>query len=258
MALAPLTAVVLAGGAPDAVSALAPGVPNKSFVPVAGVALVQRTLAALRGSTRIGRIVVVAPLGPATQAALAGADQIRPSGATMARSLRAGLLGLDPSELVLVCASDLPVLRPAAIDAFIALAEANGADLSYGCVERKAHLAAFPDVPHTWARFADGTFCGGGFVVLRPRTFARLEGLLGRLGRARKNPLRLAAIFGWRTLVRYALGTLSIAAAERRASELLGASVRAAPCAPELAVNVDRPSDVALAKRLLTGGHPHP
>jgi GTP:adenosylcobinamide-phosphate guanylyltransferase len=222
--------VVLAGGPQDAVSALAPGAPNKAFVPIAGMTLVERTLTALRTSDRIGTIVAVAPQTPETILALQRADRVRDDGATMTESLRSGLRDLPPDDLVLVCAS---------------------ADLTYACVERNAHLARYPGVPHTWARLRDGTFCGGGCVAIRPRVLGNLEGLLDRLGRARKNPLRLAAIFGPSVLASYALGRLTIAAAEKRGSELLGASVRAAICAPELAVNVDRARDVALAERLV-------
>jgi molybdopterin-guanine dinucleotide biosynthesis protein A len=247
-----LAAVVLAGGPQDEVSALAPGVPNKAFVPIAGMTLVERTIRALRSSPKIGRIIAVAPRLPLASDALAGADEIRDDGSTMTQSLRSGLAGLPPDVLALVCASDLPVLTRAAIEDFVARAESNGADLTYACVERAVHLARYPDVPHTWATLRDGTYCGGGCVALRPRVLPRLEGLLGRLGRARKNPLRLAAIFGPAVLARYAFGRLSIADAERRGSELLGAPVRAAVCThPEIAVNVDRATDVILAERAL-------
>ncbi len=249
---APLAAVVLAGGPQDEVSALAPGAPNKAFVPVAGITLVERTIRALRSSPTIGRIVAVAPNVPIARAALAGADEIRDDGPTMMESLRSGLAGLAPDVLVLVCASDLPILTRAAIEDFVARAESNGADLTYACVERDVHLARYPAVPHTWAKLRDGIYCGGGCVALRPRVLPGLAGLLGRLGRARKNPLRLAAIFGPAVLARYALGRLTIADAERRGSELLGAPVRAAVCAhPEIAVNVDRATDVELAERAL-------
>jgi molybdopterin-guanine dinucleotide biosynthesis protein A len=248
----PLVAVVLAGGPQDEVSALAPGAPNKAFVPIDGITLVERTIRALRSSPKIGRIIAVAPRVALARDALAGADEIRDDGPTMTQSLQSGLAGLLPDVLTLVCASDLPVLTRAAIEDFVARAESNGADLTYACVERGVHLARYPGVPHTWAKLRDGTYCGGGCVALRPRVLPGLEGLLGRLGRARKNPLRLAAIFGPAVLARYAFGRLTVADAERRGSELLGAPVRAAVCAhPEIAVNVDRASDVELAEREL-------
>ncbi len=242
-------AIVLAGGPPDEVAALAPGVPNKAFVPIAGVTLVARTIAALRSSERIGRIVAVAPRLPSTIDALTAADEIRDDGPTMAASLRSGLRGFPPDELVLVFASDLPILTRDAIDDFVARAEANDADLTYACVDRRVHEARYANVPHTWARLRDGSFCGGGCVALRPRVLPALDGLLGRLGAARKNPLRLAAIFGPGILLRYAAGRLTIERAEKRGGELVGARVRAAICAfPEIAVNVDRVSDVRLAE----------
>ena len=247
-----IDAIVLAGGPHDAVAAFAQDAPNKAFVPVAGTTLVARTIAALRATPIVGRIVVVAPLVAHARPELAEADEIRPDGGTMTESLRSGLRGRDPGELILVSASDLPVLTRAALEEFVALAERSDADLVYACVERAAHVARYPEIPHTWARLRDGTYCGGGVVALRPRVLPALDGLLGRLGAARKNPLRLAAIFGPGILARYAAGRLRVADAALRASELLGAPVAAAICThPEIAVNVDRPSDVALAERLI-------
>ena len=107
-------------------------------------------------------------------------------------------------------------------------------------------------MPHTWARLRDGTYCGGGFIAIKPRVMPSLQRFIERLGAARKNPLQLASLFGWDVMLRFALRRLSVASAERRASQLLGAPVRAivSPYA-ETAVNVDRVSDVALAERLL-------
>ncbi len=248
-----MNAIVLAGGPPDAVAALAPGVPNKCFVPVGGQTLVGRTLAALRSVPQVERIVAVVPAAARGDAALAAADEVRDDGPHIGDSLRSGLAGAAPGELVLVASADLPVLSRASLEEFLGLALQEPADLVYACVERSVHRARFPEVPHTWAHLREGTFCGGGCFALRPRTFPALERFLDRLGSARKNPLELAAIFGYDILARYALRSLSIAAAERRASELLGATVRAAVCShPEIAVNVDRPGDVALAERILS------
>jgi molybdopterin-guanine dinucleotide biosynthesis protein A len=245
-------AVVLAGGARDAVCAGTPGAPNKAFVPVAGVTLVARTLKALRATPAVRRIVAVAPPGASAATALYGADEIRQAGDTMSASLRAGLAPFAPSDLVLVTASDLPILTRAALEEFLGLAERAQADVVYACVERRRHEARFPGVPHTWARLREGTFCGGGCVALRPRALDALDRFLGRLGAARKNPLRLASVFGYDVLWRYALRRLSIADAERRAGELLGVRVAAAVCSrPEIAINVDRASDLRLAERLI-------
>ncbi len=249
---AAVPAVLLAGGRRDEVCADTPDVPNKAFVTIAGVSLARRTLDALLSTPGVGNVIAVAPLGEPAQTELAGAHELRASGATMSESLRAGIEGFAPDELVLVAASDLPILSRAAIEEFLELAERTRADVVYACLERRCHEARFPAVPHTWARLRDGTYCGGGLVALRPRALGALDRFLGRLGEARKNPLRLAAIFGYDVLARYAMRQLRIADLERRASALLGVPAAAAISThPEIAVNVDRRSDVALAERLV-------
>lgn len=246
-----MTAIVLAGGGPDEVSAMQPGAPNKAFVRIGGVALVERVLRALRESASIDRIVVVAPPQMHGDSALALADECRADGTRIRESLRNGLAGLPPDDAVLVVTSDLPVLTPQAVDDFVARARSVGGEIGYGCLERRVHLAAFPHVPHTWARLRDGTYCGGGLVALRPRALAALEHFIEQLGAARKKPWRLASLFGPRVLLKYVSGRLTIADAERRAREL-GVDARAVPSSyAETAVNVDRASDVALAERLV-------
>ncbi|HTU70709.1 MAG TPA: NTP transferase domain-containing protein [Candidatus Baltobacteraceae bacterium] len=247
------TAVVLAGGGPDEVAALQPGAINKAFVRIGGIALVERTLRALRASTLVGRIIVVAPQAVHADAALAGADERRADGTKIQISLSNGLALLPPDEIVLVSTSDLPILTPDCVDDFIEHAYDVDADIGYGCVERTVHEALFPEVPHTWARLREGTYCGGGLIAIKPRALPALERFIERLGAARKNPLQLASLFGWDVMARFAFGRLSIASAERRASQLLGASVCAIVSPyPETGVNVDRASDVALAERLVS------
>jgi hypothetical protein len=159
---------------------------------------------------------------------------------------------LPPDDDVLVSTSDLPVLTVESIEDYIAQARAKEADLTYGCVEKRVHFAKYPQVPHTWAPLRDGTYCGTGFITIRPRVFHSLERFIERLGQARKNPLKLARLFGFRVLLRFAFRRLSIERAEARASYVIGARVRAVVSSyPEIAVNVDRVSDIALAEALV-------
>lgn len=250
--MTPITTVVLAGGPPDEVSALQPGLPNKAFVRIGGATLVERTTRALRASSEIGRMLIVAPLASHAHPALADADELRPDGIKIRESLRNGLSGLPPDELVLIAASDLPILTAQAASDFVRRARDIDPDVGYGCLERSIHLARFPQVPHTWAHLREGTFCGGGLMVMKPRALPALECFIERLGAARKNPFALAGLFGRRVLLKFALRQLRIAEAEARASSLIGAPVRAivSPFA-ETAVNVDRIGDVALAERLV-------
>jgi GTP:adenosylcobinamide-phosphate guanylyltransferase len=247
------TAIVLAGGPHDELAARTPGAPNKAFVAIHGIALVERTLRALRASSSIGHIIVVAPERVHRHPALSLANECRADGKRIRDSLRSGLAGLPPDADVLVSTSDLPVLTAESIDDFVFRASEKNADLTYGCLEKRVHEAKYPQVPHTWARMRDGTYCGTGFITMRPRVFPSLERFIEQLGHARKNPLQLAKLFGWDVLLRFALRRLSIHDAENRASQIIGAPVRAviSPYA-EIGVNVDRVSDIALAERLVT------
>lgn len=247
-----ITAVVLAGGPHDDLAARTPGAPNKAFVDIGGITLVGRTLRALRDAPSIGRIVVVAPAKMHASSALSLADECREDGLHIRDSLRSGLSGLPADDDILVSTSDLPVLTPPAIEDYVARARACDADLTYGCIEKRTHMARYPQVPHTWAPLREGTFCGTGFITMRPRVFASLEQFIEQLGQARKNPLHLARLFGMDVLLRFAFRRLSIAQAEARASEVIGARVRAVISPfPEIGVNVDRVSDIALAEQLV-------
>jgi molybdopterin-guanine dinucleotide biosynthesis protein A len=245
-------AVVLAGGPIDEVARQQPGAPNKAFVVIGGKTLVARVLEPLRASASIGRIVVVAPAEVRRRADLAEADELRPDGKRITDSLRNGLAGFAPDSDVLIVASDLPVLTVPAVDDFAERTRTLNADVVYGCVERTVHMASFPQVPHTWARMREGTFCGGGIVAMKPRALPLLERFIERLGAARKHPIRLASLFGWDVLLRFAFRRLTVAQAEARATSILGAPVRAliSPFA-ETGVNVDRATDVALAEELV-------
>ena len=248
-----INAIVLAGGPYDELAARTPGAPNKAFVEIAGVTLVERTLRALRSAPSVRHIIVVAPRQTHGTAPLALADECRPDGERIRDSLRSGLRDLPRDEDVLVSTSDLPVLTTESIEDYIARAYGSDADLTYGCLEKRVHMAKYPQVPHTWAPLSDGTYCGTGFITIRPRVFPSLERFIEQLGRARKNPLHLARLFGMNVLLRFALRRLSIEQAEARASQVIGARVRAvvSPYA-EIGVNVDRVSDIALAESLLS------
>ncbi len=157
--------------------------------------------------------------------------------------------GFTEDALVLVAAADLPALDAPSVDEFVDAALERDLDVAYACLERRYHIAAYPEFPHTWARMRDGRYCGGGLVAMRPRVLPRLARFMDALGAARKTPWRLAGLFGWDMLARFALGRLSIEQAEARASRLLGARVGAVRCThPQIALNVDRVDDVARAR----------
>ena len=225
---------------------------NKAFVPVGGVPMVTRVLKALRTVPEIEQITVVAPTVALDDSALTLADVRRSSGDKIIESVQRGLSESDPDAMMLLATSDAPLLSTESLREFAKTLASIDADLVYAITERKAHEKRYPGVPHTWARMRGGVYCGGAVFGMRPRVVSALTKFLDELAAARKSPLRLARAFGWDVVLRFVLGMLPISAAETRASALLGYRVRAIVAEPDLAFNVDRKSDLALAERFST------
>jgi len=226
---------------------------NKAFVPVGGIPMVARVLQAVRASGEIAHITVVAPLAALEDASLVGADVRRISGERIAGSIKHGLEGSDPDGMTLLVTSDAPLISPRNLAEFARTLDAIDADLVYGIAERTAHERTYPGVPHTWARMRDGVYCGSAVFGMRPRVLPGLTRFLEDLAAARKSPLKLARSFGWDVVLRFAVGLLTVRSAEARASTLLGHRVRAVVVTPDLAFNVDRKTDLALADRYAHG-----
>jgi GTP:adenosylcobinamide-phosphate guanylyltransferase len=254
-----MTAIALAGGRLERDFREAGyDVTNKAYLPLGGVLMLERVLTSLRGAASIGRIRCVTQPGAfdaafgARGAALC--DEVVPPGDGLIESMLAGMAGLPEDRLVLVVATDIPMVRSSDVDAFVAHALTPPCDVAYGFVRREAHDARFPSVRHTWVRLREGTFCGGGISAIRAGAAPGLASALRRIVVARKSPLRLAAIFSAALLLRYVFGMLSIEDAERRADAITGFRCRGVACdEPELALNVDRLADLREVERILDG-----
>lgn len=257
MATEPMTAVALAGGRLESDFRDAGyDVANKAYLSLHGVTMLERVLSALRGASSVGRIrCVTQPDAFAATFGPRGAglcDEVVKPGAGLIESMMAGLAGLPEDRLVLIVATDIPLVRSSDIDAFAARVLSAPCDVAYGFVRREPHEARYPGVRHTWVRLREGVFCGGGVSAIRAGAGAGFADALRRIVAARKSPLRLAAIFSPALLLRYVFGMLGIADAEQRADVITSCRCRGIACdEPELAVNVDRLADLREVERIL-------
>ncbi|MCC6917853.1 MAG: NTP transferase domain-containing protein [Alphaproteobacteria bacterium] len=242
------TALVLAGsrGGVDPVAAYA-GVAHKALIPVGGVPMVARVIQALR-EAGAGRIAVStdAPEVIAIVEA-AGAEPIAPA-AQPSASVAAALAALGTP--LLVTTADHALLRPEWVRHFLADVPAE-ADVAILLAERALVEAAAPGTRRTWYRFADGAWSGCNlFHLATPRAAAALA-LWQRVETHRKRPWRLAGMIGLGTLLRYALGRLTIAAAVARIGASVGIRAAMVPSRHGLAaLDVDKPADLDLARAL--------
>jgi hypothetical protein len=154
----------------------------------------------------------------------------------------------------LLTTADHPLLCPDWIAAFRAAVPAD-ADVAALLARRDVVEAAVPETCRTWLRFADGDWSGCNLFQLATPGAAAALALWQEVERDRKRPWRIVRRLGPGLLVRYLLGRLTLAEAITRIGRLAG--VRAAmvpsPCGLA-AVDVDKPADLDLVRRLLNQG----
>lgn len=257
---AALPCLVLAGrraaGDPLARSA---GVAQRALVPVLGEPMLVRVLRTLAATPAVGRLVVAIDTPPALDAwpdLLARAERgdlaWRGCRDTPSASVVAALEAPELAPPLVVTTADHPLLTTAALEHFVAGARACDADLVAGVVDAACVRAAFPESRRTVIRLRGEGLCGANLYLFRTPLAARVAAFWQRAEQLRKRPWRLAALFGARTLARYALGRLPAEAALARLAAITGA--RAAllrlPFA-DCAVDVDSTDDLALATRVL-------
>ena len=242
-------AIILAGGRISGAYARAAGTSVKALAPVGAVPLLQRVLEALRAAETVGRICVVGP------------ECLRPLGApgvvwqsesgTALANLRAGLerLGVDGSDRVLICASDLPFLGAASLNDFLRRAPEE-ADVALPVVRRETFTDAFPGNWGIYVRLSEGAFTAGSQLLVRPGALLENLPLVRRLFEQRKNQLGMARTLGAGMLWRLVTRRLTVSEIETRARALTGCHCAAVlDCRPELAFDVDNMLDLRYVER---------
>ncbi|MGE4606706.1 MAG: nucleotidyltransferase family protein [Myxococcota bacterium] len=250
-------ALVLAGrrGTPDPLDAMQPAT-HPSLIDVGGVPMLLRVVRALRESERIGRIAIsIDTASVLANAELAADDRLlhHQSLASPSRSVQDALSGLATGGPVLVTTADHALLTPEIISDFLERADALGTDLAVGVVEESVIRAAYPDTSRTYLRFREGGYSGANLFAFRTPLAARAAEFWVKAEQFRKRPWRLASVFGPVSLLLFVLRRLSFDAALARGSAAIGCRVDAVrlPFA-EAAIDVDRPSDLALVSKILT------
>ncbi|WP_324716322.1 NTP transferase domain-containing protein [Carboxydochorda subterranea] len=260
IALAPrLDAVVLAAAGNRGRLREVSEAPYEALIPIEGRPMVAYVVEALAQARRVSGIVVVGP-DPVVEAARKALGEpvgtrlkaVAP-GARLIDNLERGLAEAT-TEHVLVVTSDIPLVKAHMVDDFVRRCEQSPEmqDVWYSIVERRMGEHRYPGVKRTWVKLADGSFTGGNVFVVRRDIVELTRPILTRAIEARKSPLTLARLLGLRAVVRFMLGRLTVAEAERRVGRMLdirGKAV-ATPYA-EIGIDVDKPSDLELARRFL-------
>ncbi|MGD9496604.1 MAG: NTP transferase domain-containing protein [Armatimonadota bacterium] len=247
-------AAILAGGtASDKVARVAEAA-CKALVPIQGRPLVCWVADALLSAQRVSDVVVVEGPHGALSASpdLEGLRIVTAQGPGFIDTLSAAVEAYPEAERVLTATGDLPLLTPDTVDAYVRSCQALQGEVLYPLVRADEFDRVFPGRRKSTVPLREGRFIGANLVMVS-RRFVLEEGpTIAQTFARRKSPLGMCRIFGWSFVLRLVLGRLSVADLERRASEMLGATLRAVPAPwPEVAFDVDDGADLELARHYL-------
>jgi len=254
-------ALVLAGrrNAMDPLAAVQ-GDTHRALIEVVGVPMLLRVVRALRAASRVDRIAVSIDDAEAFESAPelrdleARGELVRQASlSSPSRSVREALNGRLLGSRVLVTTADHALLTPEIVDHFAACADRSDADLAVGVVAESVIRAHYPSTTRTYLRFREGGYSGANLFAFRSERARQAADFWIRAEAFRKQPWRLAKAFGPITLLLFASRRLTLDDALERASRAIGCRIRAVPLPfAEAAIDVDRPSDLALASEILT------
>lgn len=185
--------------------------------------------------------------------------------AVVAEARRLGLTvlpnGKGPSESVamaferfgaplLVTTADHALLEPQWLETLTSQAPPS-TDVALMMARRDLVEAVAPEAERTWLRLADGDWSGCNLFFLASPAAALAATAWQEVESERKRPWRLARRIGPRTWLDYSLGRLTMGQAIARLGSRIGVRAALVPATDgRAAIDVDRPADLALVRRL--------
>lgn len=248
-------AVVLAGAPNTGRLQEASPEPYEALIEIGGRPILAYVLEALRASQYVDRLMVVGPPALDLVVTVSGAERVD-SGPDVLANLQAGVAALGATgsaRHILISTSDIPLLTPQAVDDFLTRCRQMGdLDVYYPVVLRERSEEVYPGVERTYVHLKDGSVTGGNLFLTRADVLERSNALLSEAISLRKHPLRMSRLLGPRVIVKAAVRTLSADDVAQRVQKLLGVRGRAVFTPyPEIGVDVDKPSDLALVREVL-------
>jgi GTP:adenosylcobinamide-phosphate guanylyltransferase len=246
-----IDAIVLAG-APAGVE-LSPNDPDKSraMVEIGSKTMLDWVVDALKASSSIGRIAAVGEVSGD------GIDIVVKPADSLVANMKLGLDVLGSSGSVLIVSSDIPLIKPEAIEDFVARAVELNVDLAFPIINKEQCAAKYPQLHRTYLKTGDGIFTGGNLMLCSQGFFEHSWGAIARAYDARKHVIELAKMIGIGVLFRVIAAqvfppVLRLSMLERAVGKMLDANVAAVISEyPEIGEDVDKLSDLEVVRSIL-------
>ncbi len=248
-----MQALVLAGSRGPSPLVEEAGVKNKSLIPIHGKPMIQYVLETLNSVSIIERIVVVGPLEELGRLETEITFSMVSEKGEIMENLLEGFRHISPSAgPVLVATSDIPLITREALEHFIEKGLHLEADFCYPILEKEVVEQKYANVVRTYARLKEGSFTGGNIFLINAEIVAGVAERAAAFLALRKKPHRMALKLGLPFIIKFLLKKVTIADAEKRASEIFGVKGRAVimPHA-EIGFDVDKTSDLKIAEEYL-------
>lgn len=254
------TAIILAGQRPGR-DPLADhfGQPYKALIEVAGEAMLSRVARTLAARGDVRRIVVLAQSvdmlldDPRISWLRDDARLVaRDGGSSIVAAITDTLAALPDAYPFLLTTADNVLLDDAIIDAFVG--RTSDVDIAVALVERATLEAAYPGNRRTWLPFRGGAYSGANLFWLGTPGALKALAVWRGIEQKRKKARAVLGAFGLPLALMLAVRLLTLDQAIARAGRRLGVSARAValPFA-EACIDVDKPSDHAMAEAILQG-----
>lgn len=246
-------AIVLAGSSNDGPLKECSEVRYEALIPIGAKIMVQYVVEALLGCHKVRRVLVVGPVAELSPYLKGERVSIIKAPGGIMENIEAGLMNCLEAERVLLVTSDIPMLTTRAINDFLELCGDMNADLYYPIISKRVVESKFPTTRRTYVNLKEGVFTGGNLFLINPAVFKKCVENGQKIINLRKSPFGLCRLIGFGFVLKFLMHSLTINEAEQKVSALLGRikGIVVMSKYPEVGVDVDKPSDLALVLRTL-------
>lgn len=244
-----MIAAILAGGSVDAPLASALGHSLKALGRLGGSTLLERAIAAARGSGAT-RVVVIGD-EPVRAACAHLVEEVVPTAGDGSANLARALAFAGDAPLA-IFSSDLPFITAESAARFFDAARASGAEIALPLTTAQRYGDVYPGAPPHITTLGGERVANGSVFYFARAAGPKLLVLAQSLFEARKSLTRMALLLGPQLALKYATRSLRIDDIERRARARFGVDARAVrDCAPDLCFDIDDLADYTYALRLI-------
>lgn len=228
-------------------------VTNEALIDIGGKPMVQYVIDGLRQSKEVKRIAIVAPPGELEPHVTGENLEFVPSAGHIIDNIVNAYRVLPKDEQLLIATCDIPLINGEIIDGLIALCRQKAADIYYPIVEKNVGEQKYPYVKRTYVNLREGVFTGGNLFLVNPAVVEATAPRARAFLDYRKKPLKMVTLLGVSFLLRYLLfRNLTLAELEKKVSDMWALRGAVVICPwPEVGIDVDKPSDLQLARAVL-------